>query len=123
MGSGDAEGVRPAFRHCKGDEGTAVPGNHVFPAFFNVPGVLFPDFRKSGIEERFLHTVDCMKYGGGAGDEMNQVFAHFNGCLRLFHVHYFLWFTFLWYTASAIWARARMTGLLVLMEVGVKLLV
>ena len=71
----------------------------------------------------FLHSVHCMKYGGGAGDEMNEVFTYFNCCFRLFRIHYFLWFTFLWYTASAIWALARMTGLLVLMEVGVKLLV
>ena len=123
MGSHDMEGAGSFFRYRKGDEGAAVSGDHIFPAFFNVPGVLFPDFRKSGIEEGFLHSVHCMKYGGGAGDEMNEVFTYFYCCFRLFRIHYFLWFTFLWYTASAIWALARMTGLLVLMEVGVKLLV
>ena len=96
MGCDDAERMGSLFRYGESDEGAAIPGDHIFTAFFDVPAVFFPDFRESGVKKGCFDSMDSMEDRGRPSNEVNQVFTDFLRCFRFFQLHYFLWFTFLW---------------------------
>ena len=73
---GDAEELSAIFRHGKSNERTAVPGDHVFPALFNLPCIFFAQLSKTRVSKRSFHTADGMEDRRGLGDEMEQVAAH-----------------------------------------------